>query len=277
MRASGQLTVTRSPRSGRRSAGNEARFAEVDAGESGPTLVLMPQLTIDIWSDVACPWCYVGKRRIEGALESFSHRDEVAVVWHSFELDRSAPRAYDDGLTVVERLAKKFGSSPQEAQARIDQLAGIARSDGLEMRFDRMKPGNTFDAHRVLHLAHERGLQDAVKERLFRGYFTEGAAIGEPEVLVHLAAEAGLDADEVRAALAEDRFADQVREDEALAARIGIRGVPFFVVDGKYAVSGAQPTEALRGVLERAWKERPPAPAPEVVAEGSACGPEGCA
>ena len=155
-----------------------------------------------------------------------------------------------------------------------DHMTQQAAGEGLDFRFDRAVPANTFDAHQVIHLAAERGVQDAVKERLLTAYFSEGAAVGDRETLVRLAAEAGLDADEVRDALADQRYASAVRADEAEAGTLGISGVPFFVVDRKYGVNGAQSADALLQVLERAWAER--SPLISVSSDGAVCGPDGC-
>jgi predicted DsbA family dithiol-disulfide isomerase len=234
----------------------------------------MKKLRLDVWSDIACPWCYVGKRRLEAALARFPQRDAVEVVWRAFELDPSAPRERERTVSYAERIAKKYGSSVADAEGMITRMSDVARADGLDFHFEKIRPGNTFDAHRVLHLAADRGRQDAVKERFLRGYMTEGEAIGDPEVLVRLAAEAGLDAEEVRAALADDAYAREVRTDEAEASDLGIRGVPFFVIGGRYAVSGAQPAELLLRALVQAWSELEAKPVP--LAEGAACGPDGC-
>ena len=234
----------------------------------------MPKLRVDIWSDIACPWCYIGKRRLEAALEQFAQRDDVEIVWRAFELDPSAPRLLASSGSYAERLAKKYGSNVAQAESRLTQMTGVAAADGLDFRFDKIRPGNTFDAHRLIHLAHERGAQDAVKERFLHAYMTEGAPIGDPETLSRLAREAGLDAEEVTAVLATDQYAREVRADEEEASTLGISGVPFFVVGGRYAVSGAQPAEVLLGALKRAWAER--APAIETLAEGAVCGPDGC-
>lgn len=233
------------------------------------------KLRIDIWSDIACPWCYVGKRRLEQALAKFPHRAEVEIVWRAFELDPSAPRVRDTSQSYAERLASKYRVPTPQAQQMIDRMVETAAGDGLEFRFDRIRPGNTFDAHRVLHLAHDRGRQDAVKERLLRGYMTEGQAIGERDVLVELARDAGLDEAEVGDALDSGRYTDEVRQDEALARELGISGVPFFVLAGRLAVSGAQPSEVMLGALERAWSEFHK-PSIETIVEGAACGPDGC-
>lgn len=236
----------------------------------------MSKLRVDIWSDIACPWCYVGKRRFEAALAQFPHRDAVEVVWRAFELDSAAPRVRDSRVSYSERLSRKYGTPVAQADAMIQRMTAVAATDGLEFRFDKIQSGNTFDAHRVLHLAHDRGVQDAVKERLLRAYMTEGEAIGEPEVLVRLAAEAGLDAAAVRQMLASQQYAREVRADEEQAQANRISGVPFFVFGGRFALSGAQPSETILQALVRAWEETMPA-LPQGVAEGATCGPDGCA
>jgi predicted DsbA family dithiol-disulfide isomerase len=210
-------------------------------------------LTVEIWSDVVCPWCYIGKRRFEAALEAFEHRDEVTVMWRSFELDPAAPSAVEG--TATERLAAKYGMSIERAEGLHRDMTERAAAEGLEFRFDLAQSGNTFDAHRLIHLAATYGHQAAAKERLMRAYFTEGAAISDPETLIGLMAEAGVDAGEARDVLLTDRFAEDVREDEQLAGQLGIQGVPFFVLDRRFGVSGAQPPEALVQALERAWGE----------------------
>ena len=226
----------------------------------------MQKLRIDIWSDIACPWCYVGKRRLEAALKTFDVPTEIH--WRAFELDPSAPRVRDGAYP--DRLAKKYGMTTAQAEQRIGQLVATAAEDGLDFRFDKIRPGNTFDAHRLVHLAGERGLQDAVKERFLRGYLTEGKAIGEPAVLAELAVEAGLDRAEVTEVLETDRYAKEVRADEAAARELGISGVPCFVIGGRLAVSGAQQPETLLAALRQV------AAAPLEFADGAACGPDGC-
>jgi predicted DsbA family dithiol-disulfide isomerase len=234
----------------------------------------MRSLRIDVWSDIACPWCYVGKRHLEAALARSDHRDAVVVVWRAFELDPSAPRERERTSSYAERLANKYGTTAREAQARIDRMTDIARADGLVFDFERIRPGNTFDAHRILHLAHEHGVQDAVKERLLRGYMSEGEPIGSHDALLRLGAEAGLDSDRLRATLANDDYAREVRQDEAEAHELGIDGVPFFVLGGRYAISGAQPAELLLQGIEQAWHDIETKPV--VLGEGAVCGPEGC-
>ena len=209
---------------------------------------------VEIWSDVVCPWCYIGKRRFEAALAGFEHRDEVEVVWRSFELDPAAAGVREGGY--VDRLATKYAVSVAEAQAMIDRMTKVAAEHGLQFDFGIARPGNTFDAHRLIHLARRRGVQDAVKERLLAATFVEGEAIGDRETLVRLGTEAGLDVDEIRSALESDAYAEEVRADERAAVEYGITAVPFFAVDGRYGMAGAQPTAALESALDRAWAER---------------------
>jgi predicted DsbA family dithiol-disulfide isomerase len=211
---------------------------------------------VEIWSDVVCPWCYIGKRRFERGLAAFAHRDEVEVIWRSFELDPRAPR--DTGEDAVDRLARKYGMSRDEALAAQARVTGQAEQEGLVYRLDRARPTNTFDAHRVLHLAAARGVQGPVKERLLAAYFTDGLPIGDPETLAAVAAEAGLDEAAAREVLAGDAYAEAVAADEREATALGISGVPFFVVDRRYGISGAQPAELIQQALERAWADANP-------------------
>jgi predicted DsbA family dithiol-disulfide isomerase len=205
-------------------------------------------VTVEIWSDVACPWCYLGKRRFEAAAAEFD--GDVEVVWRSFELDPGAPRMREG--SAGEHLAAKYGMSREQAEASHAQMTALAAPEGLEYHLDGTRGGNTFDAHRLIHLAAQRGVQDAATERLMRAYFTEGVAIGDREALIALAADIGLDADEARAVLEGDAYADAVRADEDLANRIGIHGVPYFVLNRRYGVSGAQPSKLLAQALETA-------------------------
>lgn len=234
-------------------------------------------MKVEIWSDVACPWCHVGKRRFEAAMAEFPHREQVDVEWRSFELDPSAVSTTDgDQSDYADRLASKYGTTREGAQQMLDTMTAAAAAEGLDFRFDRAMKANTFDAHQVIHLAGERGVQDAVKERLLRAYFAEGAAVGDQAVLARLAGEAGLDTDEVRDALAEQRYAAAVRADEAEASALGITGVPFFVIDRIYAVSGAQPPEQILAALQQAWNESHPFTLVGADNEAPVCGPDGC-
>ncbi len=211
----------------------------------------MAPLRVEIWSDVVCPWCYVGKRRVETALQAYD--GEVDVRWRSFELDPQAPPVRE--LPAAEHLAAKYGMSVEDARALNAQMTELAAGEGLEYHLDRTRGGNTFDAHRLIQLGAARGVQDAVKERLMRGYFTEGEPVSDHETLVRLGADAGLDPAEARATLESDAYADDVRGDELLAQRMGIQGVPYFVLDRRFGVSGAQPAEVLLQAFERARQE----------------------
>ena len=213
-------------------------------------------MKVEIWSDVACPWCYIGKRRFDAALARFDHADVVEVRWRSFELDPSAPAVREE--PYVERLAAKYRVNRAEAEDMIDRMLEAGARNGVVLRFDRARPANTFDAHRVLHLAADHRVQHDLKERLLRATFTKGEQVADPDVLVAHAEGAGLDAGEARAVLAGDRYADAVRADERRAAELGITSVPFFVVDGSLGVAGAQPPELLLEVLQEAWARAVP-------------------
>ncbi len=208
-------------------------------------------MQVEIWSDVVCPWCYIGKRRFEEALAGFEHADQVEVRWRSFELDPGAPAHRD--RPYVEHLATKYQMSIPEAQASIDHMVALGAADDLTFNFEIAQPGNTFDAHRLLHLAERRGRANDLKGRLFEATFAQGEAIGERQTLAKLAIDTGLDPAEVRTVLEGDSYAAEVRADEQRARRLGISAVPFFVIDGKYGVPGAQPAEILKGALEEAW------------------------
>jgi predicted DsbA family dithiol-disulfide isomerase len=225
-------------------------------------------MRVEIWSDVVCPWCYVGKRRFEHALAGFEHRADVEVHWRSFELDPAAP-AIREG-DPVQRLADKYGMSRAQALAADAKLTGLAAAEGLDFRLETARSGNTFNAHRLLHLAADNGIQDAVKERFLRAYFTEGEAIGDHETLTRLAVDAGLDETEVKAVLTSDWYRSEVRADEEQAAAYGISGVPFFVIDARYGISGAQSSDVILSTLRTAYAEANPLTM--VAADGSTDG-----
>jgi predicted DsbA family dithiol-disulfide isomerase len=210
-------------------------------------------MLVEIWSDIVCPWCYIGKRRFDEALAAFPGRDRVEVRFRSFELDPG--RAPETGETLDRMLAGKYGVSLDQARAMNDRVTRLAADVGIAFNLDIARPGNTFDAHRLSQLAHEQGLGTQVMERFQAGYFCEGAAVGDPKVLAELATAAGLDPETVRATLAGDGFAQEVREDEALASLLGIRGVPFFVLDRRLGVSGAQEVPVLVQALTQADDE----------------------
>jgi predicted DsbA family dithiol-disulfide isomerase len=228
-------------------------------------------MDIEIWSDIACPWCYVGKRRFEAALAQFEHRNEVNVRWRSFELDPQAPREREGDR--ARHLADKYGMSLEQANAAERQMTDVAAGEGLDFRFDIARAGNTFEGHRIVHLAAEHDLQDAMKERLLRAYLSEGELISDPQTLTRLAVEVGLPEHEVAQTLAGERFTQEVRADEHDAARLGISAVPTFVVDRAIGASGAQPPPELLGLLRQGWERRQPV---SIVTGGDACGADGC-
>jgi len=210
-------------------------------------------MQVEIWSDVVCPWCYLGRRHLELALEGFAHRGEVDVTYRSFELDPAAP----PGVTTptVEALASKYGMSVAQAHDAQRQMEQRAAQRGLTFRMDGLRSGSTRDAHRLLQLAKARGRQAELAEALHRAYFTEQGSVFDHAALAELAAGAGLDRDEATAVLAGDEYAREVDADERMARSLGVTGVPFFVFDRRYAVSGAQPPEVLTQALDRAWAE----------------------
>lgn len=231
-------------------------------------------MRVEIWSDIACPWCYIGKARFEKGLAEFAHRDEVEVVHRSFELDPS--RAKGDTALVIDMLAEKYGRSREEAAAMEANVAANAQSEGLGYRTEGRDHGNTFDIHRLLHLAKARGRQDELLTLAYRANFAEERSVFDDEVLVALAEEAGLDADEARAVLADpEAYADDVRTDEREAAELGANAVPFFVLDRRYGISGGQPSEVFVQALEQAWKDRPATALTTVGGDAAACDADG--
>jgi predicted DsbA family dithiol-disulfide isomerase len=208
---------------------------------------------VDIWADLVCPWCYIGKSRFDQALADFAHSDEVQVRYRSFQLDPSMPKG--ETVNQLDMLRSKYGLSAAKAQEAEDRVAGLARAEGLPYDRTDGEIGNTFDAHRLVHLAADRGLAAAVLDRFNRAHFAERRSLFDHESLVALAAEAGLDPDEARQVLAGDGYGEAVDADAAQAHALGSTGVPFFVVDNRYGVSGAQPTEVFTQVLDRAWEE----------------------
>jgi predicted DsbA family dithiol-disulfide isomerase len=226
---------------------------------------------VEIWSDIACPWCFVGKRRFEAALAQFEHGDQVSVTWRSFELDPAAPHERTGERAA--HLAEKYGVGVEQAREMEAQMAQTAAGDGLAFDFGVARSGNTFDAHRLVHLAEAHGRQDAMKERLFSAYLEQGELVSDHTTLARLAVEVGLPGDEVEELLAGDRFAAEVRDDERTAASLGINAVPFFVIDRAIGASGAHPPEALLRMLQQGWAQRTPL---QMVAEGDSCGIDGC-
>ncbi len=231
-------------------------------------------MQVEIWSDVVCPWCYIGKRRFETAVRQFEGRLDVEVVWRSFELDPSAPKAI--GKDMVTMLSEKYRMSREKAIESIANLTSLAASEGLEYHLESAKMGNSFDAHRLLQLAVLTGHGDAMKERLLKAYFTEAMEISSQEVLVELGTEVGLQATTILDMYAGDYMAKEVRSDEALASKYGIKGVPFYVFDSKYGVSGAQATEVFVEVLSKVSEESPALSFP-VESDAPGCTDDSCA
>ena len=207
-------------------------------------------MQIEVWSDVVCPWCYIGKRRLEQALARFEHRDEVEVVWRSFQLDPSYPK--DASEPVYQALARKFGGTVEDARQLTGRVSALAAQVGLTYDFDRAVMGNTFDAHRLTQLARARGLGEQAHERLLRAHFAEGEALADTGTLVRLGADIGLPEEESRPVLAGDGWARAVEDDLATARMLGINAVPFFVLDRTYGISGAQPLEVFMTTLRTA-------------------------
>ncbi|MEV8025555.1 DsbA family oxidoreductase [Microbacterium sp. NPDC080220] len=214
-------------------------------------------IKIDVWSDIACPWCYIGKRNLETGLAATADDADaprVEVTFHSYELSPDTPIDFDGN--EVDFLSQHKGMTPEQVKPMLDRVTGVAAEAGLEYRFDLLKHTNTVKAHELLHFAKEQGLQKEMTERLMSAYFTEGRHVGRIDDLVDLAAEAGLDREAARDALESGRYLEAVRADQAQAQAYGIQGVPFFVIDGKYGVSGAQPAEAFAQIARQVWSER---------------------
>jgi predicted DsbA family dithiol-disulfide isomerase len=235
-------------------------------------------MKIEIWSDVACPWCYIGKRRFEAALAEFPHADSVEVQWRSYQLDPSLPEHYDG--TELDYLSSRKGLAPQQVRQMFSHVAEQAKGEGLNYKFDDVVVANSFTAHRLIHLAAAHSKQDVAKERLLSDHFEHGKDIGSKDYLTALGIELGIDAGEVAELFSTDKYSDDVRHDFAEARALGITGVPFFVIDRKYGLSGAQPTALFTQALEQAWQEAHPLIAVGGSAVGSsrgeACGPDGC-
>jgi predicted DsbA family dithiol-disulfide isomerase len=214
-----------------------------------------PKMKVEVWSDIMCPFCYIGKRNYETALKEFGDHNQVEIEWHSFQLDPTIPVKSDKKVNVYQYLAEKKGMSYEHSAKLHEKLIQTAKVAGLEYNFDRAIVANSFDAHKMIQLAKTKGLGDAAEERLFRAYFTEGKDFGETDTLVSLGKEIGLDEEEIRNALDSDDYAYLVEQDIQEANEIGVTGVPFFVFNRKYAISGAQPPEYFLQTLEKSFGE----------------------
>lgn len=235
---------------------------------------MQDKLTVEIWSDTACPFCYLGKRRFDKALEAFANRDDVEVVWKSFQLNPYLKT--DPSIRIYDYLARAKGIDVEAAKQMNDRVSAMAAPDGLVYDFDKVIVANTFDSQRLVQFAKQHGKQDEAEERLFRAYFTEGRNVADRATLIELGQEIGLDAAALSEALESGAFADDVKADIEEAQQLGVNGVPFFVFDRKYAVSGAQETASFARVLEQAFTEwRASHPKLELVTQGEVCDVDG--
>jgi predicted DsbA family dithiol-disulfide isomerase len=228
-------------------------------------------MNIEVWSDVVCPFCYIGKRHLEAALATFPHRDQVTITWRSFELDPQT--SVHEEHTMIEVLQAKYGRSLEHVEGMLAHVTSMAAQAGLTFHLRAARPSNTLKAHRLIHLAAAHGLQDQAKERLMQAYFSETQSLNDDQTLQALMVEIGLPAEAVTGVLSSDTYTDAVRADQQAAREMGVSGVPFFVFNQRYAVSGAQPVEVFSQVLQQAWDETQAAP----VAEAASCAEESCA
>ncbi|MEO6914458.1 MAG: DsbA family oxidoreductase [Chitinophagaceae bacterium] len=225
-------------------------------------------MNVQIWSDINCPFCYIGKRKFEKALAGFDHKDKVDVEWRSFQLDPDLKMI--PGKSIHQYLADRKGITLEKAREMNDFMTNNAKEVGLTYNFDTAILNNSLDAHRLLHLAKKHGLQNDTKEALFKAYYTNGLDIGDHHTLTDIGTSVGIPKEEISAMLDSDLFKEEVEADQSMARQVGASGVPFFVFNNKYAVSGAQPTDLFAEVLNKVWQEEVPA-----IAEGAVCGPDG--
>lgn len=228
-------------------------------------------MKVEIWSDIVCPFCYIGKRKFENALKDFEHKDKVEIVWRSFQLDPDMK--FIPGQSVHQYLANRKGVTLEKGKEMNDYMSGIAKEVGLQYNFDIAIINNTLNAHRLLHLAQKNDLQDETKEALFVAYYTQGKDVGDTETLVAIGESVGLPAYEIRTMLQSDEYINEVQLDQYRAQQVGAQGVPFFVFNNKYAISGAQPTDTFAEVLNKVWDEEKPVV--DVSASAEFCSPEG--
>mgnify|MGYP001555655770 FL=1 len=230
-------------------------------------------MDIKIWSDVRCPFCYIGKRKFEMALEKFPHKDKVKVEWQSFELDSNLKT--NTAVSAIDHLSEAKGISKAQAEGMQEHVANIAKEVGLDFNSKNTVVANSFKAHRLIQLAKAKGLGNEVEEALFKTYFVEGKNIDDKETLLKIGTSIGLDEGDVKAIFSSDAFVKEVRQDEKQAQSIGINGVPFFVLNNKYAVSGAQSPETFLDVLEQTWEEFEKENPSLIIAEGESCSTDG--
>ncbi|GLY10718.1 DsbA family oxidoreductase [Pseudobacillus badius] len=235
-------------------------------------------MEIVIWSDFVCPFCYIGKRRLEEALAGVSFKEQVTIRFKSYELAPDAPKEASE--SIHEMLAKKYGMSVEQAKATNASIAEQAKEAGLTFNFEQMKPVNTLDAHRLAKFAAEKGKGAEITEQLLKAYFTDSLILSDAQVLANIAAAVGLDEKEALSFLQGSRLTEDVRADEAEARQLGVQGVPFFVLNNKYAVSGAQPVDVFKSALQQVWEEENGKPVlkdlSEEASSGAACTDESC-
>ena len=233
-------------------------------------------MNVEIWSDVMCPFCYIGKRKFEKALAQFPHKDKVNVIWKSFQLDPTT--ITDTSLNTIDNLAQKKGWSKEQANQTINHLTGIAKQVGLDFHFEKAVVANSLDAHRLSHLAKKYGKQNELEEKLFSAYFIDGKNTADFNTLLQIATELDLDKTEVSALLKSNTYTNEVYHDIKQAQQIGVNGVPFFLLDNKYAVSGAQESDTFLGALTKAYEEHLLKNNFETVTSSpsDSCGPDGC-
>lgn len=235
------------------------------------------KMKVEVWSDIMCPFCYIGKRHYEAALKQFADSNRIEIEWKSFQLDPTIPKNPENKNNVYKYLADRKGMSEAQSRKMHDNVVEMAKQVGLNYNFDNAVIANSFDAHKMIQLAKTKGLGDEAEELLFRAYFIEGMDFGDAATLVKIGQEIGLESTEIEAALLSDDFAYRVKSDVAEAAQLGIQGVPFFVFNRKYAISGAQPTESFLETMQKSfseWEKSNPKPAFEVI-EGPVCKPDG--
>jgi predicted DsbA family dithiol-disulfide isomerase len=231
-------------------------------------------MNVEIWSDVMCPFCYIGKRKFEKALEQFAHKDKINIIWKSFQLDPTT--VTDPNLNTIDHLTKRKGWSKEQANQTIEHVSGIAKKVGLDFHFEKAVVANSFDAHRLSHLAKKYAKQHDLEEHLFKAYFTDGKNTADHKTLTELGLAAGLAESEIAAVLNSDQYATEVNEDIEQAQQVGVQGVPFFVLDRKYAVSGAQESETFLSALTKAYEESNSSKLETLGTNEDLCGPDGC-
>lgn len=234
------------------------------------------KLKIQIWSDIMCPYCYIGKRRIEGAIAKFGHQDAIEIEWKSFQLDSSFKASADDN--IYDHLAEKYRKDRDWAVEMVDNMTQNAKNSGLDFQLGKAILANSYKAHRLLHLAKKHNVGDELKELLFKAYMTEGKNVDDTDTLIALGVAVGMEKGLVGGVLNSDAYGQEVKNDIAMAQQIGVQGVPFFVFDNKYAVSGAQHEETFVKTLEKVWEEGSFGPQLTVLNanEGDSCGIDGC-